>query len=57
LAADLDSETGICTLKPGFEKSSYFETLKILYNRQSELEIEFEIMQNTEDKETLYKGG
>lgn len=39
-----------------FEKSSHFETLKILYKRQTELEIEFEIMQNTKDKETLYKG-
>lgn len=39
-----------------FEKTSYFETLKILYDKQVKLEIEFEIMQSTKDKEKLYKG-
>lgn len=39
-----------------FENSSYFKTLKILYDKQVKLEIEFEIMQNTKDKEKLYKG-
>lgn len=39
-----------------FKKTSYFETLKILYDNQVKLEIEFEIMQNTKDKEKLYKG-
>lgn len=38
------------------KKTSYFETLKILYDKQVKLEIEFEIMQNTRDKEKLYKG-
>ncbi|MCI8351927.1 MAG: glycosyltransferase [Oscillospiraceae bacterium] len=32
LAADLDSETGIWTLKPGFEKSSYFLFYSHLFN-------------------------
>lgn len=40
-----------------FENTSYFETLKVLYDKQIKLEIEFEIMQNTGDKEKLYKGG
>jgi len=40
-----------------FENSSYFETLKILYDKQVKLEIEFEIMQNTKEKEKLYNGG
>lgn len=39
-----------------FEQTSNFQILKILYNRQSELEIKFEIMQSTKDKEKLYKG-
>lgn len=39
-----------------FENTSYFETLKILYNKQIQLEIEFEIIQGTKDKEKLYKG-
>lgn len=39
-----------------FEKTSYFETLKALYDKQVELEIEFEIMQRTKNKEKLYKG-
>lgn len=39
-----------------FENTSYFEILKILYDEQVKLEIEFEIMQNTKDKEKLYKG-
>ena len=39
-----------------FEKSSYFETLKILYDKQVKTEIEFEIMQSTKDKGKLYKG-
>ena len=40
-----------------FKNTSYFETLKVLYDKQVKLEIEFEIMQNTGDKEKLYKGG
>lgn len=40
-----------------FENSTYFETLSILYDRQVKLEIEFEIMQNTKDKQKLYEGG
>ena len=39
-----------------FKNSTYYETLKILYNKQVKLEIEFEIIQNTKDKEKLYKG-
>jgi len=39
-----------------FEKTSYFEVLKILYDKQTKLEIEFEIMLSTKDKEKLYKG-
>ena len=40
-----------------FENSTYFETLKVLYDRQAKLEIGFEIMQSTKDKEKLYEGG
>lgn len=40
-----------------FKNTSYFEALKILYAKQIKLEIEFEIMQSTKDKEKLYKGG
>ena len=39
-----------------FENSSNFEVLSILYDRQVKLEVEFEIMQSTKDKEKLYKG-
>lgn len=39
-----------------FENSSNFEVLSILYDKQTNLEIEFEIMQSTKDKEKLYKG-
>lgn len=40
-----------------FENSTYFETLSILYDKQVKLEIEYEIMQNTKDKQKLYEGG
>lgn len=40
-----------------FEKTSYFETLSVLYDKQTKLEIKFDIMQNTKDKEKLYIGG
>lgn len=40
-----------------YEKSSNFEVLRILYDKQTKLEIEFEIMQSTKDKESLYEGG
>ena len=39
-----------------FENSSNFKVLGILYDKQTKLEIEFEIMQSTKDKEKLYKG-
>lgn len=39
-----------------FEKTSYFEALEILYDKQAKLEIECEIMLSTKDKEKLYKG-
>lgn len=37
------------------KKTSYFETLKILYEREVKLEIEFEKMQNAKNKEKLYE--
>lgn len=40
-----------------YEKSSNFEVLRILYDKQTKLEIEFEIIQSTKDKESLYDGG
>lgn len=40
-----------------YEKSSNFEVLRILYDKQTKLEIEFEIMQSTKNKESLYEGG
>lgn len=40
-----------------FENSTHFETLNILYDRQVKLELEFETMQMTKDKEKLYEGG
>lgn len=40
-----------------YENSSYFEVLNILYDKQVKLEIQFEIMQNTRDKNKLYVGG
>ena len=40
-----------------FENSSNFEVLSILYDKQIKLEVEFEIMQSTKDKEKLYEGG
>lgn len=40
-----------------YEKCSNFEVLRILYDKQIKLEIEFEIMQSTKDKERLYEGG
>ena len=40
-----------------FENSSNFEVLSILYAKQIKLEIDFEIMQSTKDKEKLYEGG
>ena len=40
-----------------FENSSNFEVLNVLYTKQTKLEIDFEIMQNTKDKERLYEGG
>ena len=38
-----------------FENSYYFDTLSILYDRQVKLEIEFEEMQITKDKEKYYE--
>jgi DNA primase len=38
-----------------FENSCYFDTLSILYDRQVKLEIEFEEMQITKDKEKYYE--
>ena len=40
-----------------FENSSNFEVLNVLYTKQTKLEIDFEIMQSTKDKEKLYEGG
>lgn len=40
-----------------FEKTTYFEALSILYDKQAKLEMKFNIMQGTNDLKILYKGG